>query len=482
MPVRIADLLAAYPGRLRPMTEHCATSTAPISWVHTSEHRDPSPFLRGQELLLTTGMNLHDRAARELFVSRLHAVSAAGVGYGTGLVHHEVSRDVVAAAQRLGLPLFEIPVTLPFIEISRWVADRLYEDQYADILATAATQRELSRALLSGKGLPGLLATLYRLAHGPVAVVDLQGAVMASAPAAQAGRQTGGARVAIEVGGVVTAYLHAHPAVPRPDTLRYAADLIGLELARRQAEMFGQRRLIGQVIEDAVNHTASDDDAARRLRVHGLDPDTPCRLMVIQLSCTAEQLRSVPWALGPILGSAHRHPVTALVGENVVVVLPEDVDHAGAADDAHWHLTHLSDTVAIGVSRIRHGVRGMRISYLEAHAAARSGSGVHQMAPLSLTSLLVNNADLPLAELAQEVLGPLLDHDRDNAGALCHTLATYLANDCSAKATSERLFLHRNSLTHRLHTIERLTGRDLTGLPDRLELWLAVNALGSAHG
>ena len=32
----------------------------PVRWVHISEHEDPTPWLSGGELLLTTGYNLAD--------------------------------------------------------------------------------------------------------------------------------------------------------------------------------------------------------------------------------------------------------------------------------------------------------------------------------------------------------------------------------------------------------------------------------------
>lgn len=54
------------------------------------------------------------------------------------------------------------------------------------------------------------------------------------------------------------------------------------------------------------------------------------------------------------------------------------------------------------------------------------------------------------------------------------TLERYLDSGCDARATAERLHLHRTSLYYRLGRIEELTGRDLSAGPDRLELHLAL--------
>ena len=82
---------------------------APVRWVHISELTDPTPWLSGGELLLTTGMNLPDASAQRAFVERLAGHDLAGLGLGTGFAHPEPPAALVAAATELGFPLFEIP-------------------------------------------------------------------------------------------------------------------------------------------------------------------------------------------------------------------------------------------------------------------------------------------------------------------------------------------------------------------------------------
>ena len=58
---------------------------APVRWVHISELTDPTPFLSGGELLLTTGMALDSAKAQRDYIDRLADHGLAGLGYGTGL-------------------------------------------------------------------------------------------------------------------------------------------------------------------------------------------------------------------------------------------------------------------------------------------------------------------------------------------------------------------------------------------------------------
>ena len=66
----------------------------PVRWVHISELLDPTPWLSGGELLLTTGMQLDTPAHQREFASRLADHHLAGLGFGTGFMHESVLENV----------------------------------------------------------------------------------------------------------------------------------------------------------------------------------------------------------------------------------------------------------------------------------------------------------------------------------------------------------------------------------------------------
>ncbi|MFE5372645.1 PucR family transcriptional regulator [Streptomyces mirabilis] len=72
------------------------------------------------------------------------------------------------------------------------------------------------------------------------------------------------------------------------------------------------------------------------------------------------------------------------------------------------------------------------------------------------------------------VLGPLLDTRNASAAALLKTLETFLAHNGSWARTAEVLHLHVNTVHYRIQRIEHFTGRDLSRLYDRLDLWAAL--------
>jgi purine catabolism regulator len=119
----------------------------PVRWVHATELVDPTPWLKGGELLLTTGMQLSSAATQRELIERLADNEIAGLGFGTGFAHKRLPTALVAAARARDFPLFEVPYELPFIAITERAFAQLLEERYellqrnlaGDVLAEALT-------------------------------------------------------------------------------------------------------------------------------------------------------------------------------------------------------------------------------------------------------------------------------------------------------------------------------------------------------
>ncbi|PXY36443.1 PucR family transcriptional regulator [Prauserella flavalba] len=86
-----------------------------VRWAQASDLLDPSPYLRGGELVLVAGLSLHDAHACTQFVTALAPTGPAAIGYAVHVVHDAAPPALVSEANRLGIPVFEIPPTVPFI-------------------------------------------------------------------------------------------------------------------------------------------------------------------------------------------------------------------------------------------------------------------------------------------------------------------------------------------------------------------------------
>ncbi|MEA2145349.1 MAG: hypothetical protein QOG59_936, partial [Solirubrobacteraceae bacterium] len=151
----------------------------PVRWVHISELTDPTPWLSGGELLLTTGMQLDTPARQREFVMRLADRQLAGVGFGTGFTHDTVPTALLEAAAERGLPVFEVPYDLPFIAITEAAFSRLVNEQYAVLRRALAAQERLERIVLSERGVEALAGALASLIGAAVVIFDARGETLA---------------------------------------------------------------------------------------------------------------------------------------------------------------------------------------------------------------------------------------------------------------------------------------------------------------
>jgi DNA-binding PucR family transcriptional regulator len=109
-----------------------------------------------------------------------------------------------------------------------------------------------------------------------------------------------------------------------------------------------------------------------------------------------------------------------------------------------------------------------------------------RQAPVSVTTademvshvtLLAALPDEVRRAFATRVLGPVLEYDARNDAGLFDTLRAFM--DCSGSwsRTAESLHVHVNTVRYRIERVEQLTGRDLSSLEDRVDVFLALRSM-----
>ena len=151
---------------------------APVRWVHITELLDPTPWLSGGELLLTTGMRLDTPEKQREFVALLAEHHLAGLGFGTGFDHETVPEALLDEARAHDFPLFEVPYDLPFIAITEKAFTRLVNEQYEVLQRGIAIQKRLERLVLEERGLAEVVRALAATIGGAVLVLSARGETM----------------------------------------------------------------------------------------------------------------------------------------------------------------------------------------------------------------------------------------------------------------------------------------------------------------
>lgn len=114
----------------------------PISWAHAIELQDPSRWLAGGELVMTTGLHLSRSATKQYeYVERIAQTGAVALAFDTGTVHAKVPDAIIRAGDELGFAVLSVAKETPFIAISRAVIDELTADQIRTVQAWSTRRR-----------------------------------------------------------------------------------------------------------------------------------------------------------------------------------------------------------------------------------------------------------------------------------------------------------------------------------------------------
>ncbi len=505
----------------------------PIRWAHVSELEDPTPFLRGGEVLLSTGLSLCAWAPERqaAFVRQLDGAGLAAFGLGLGFGFDAAPEALVEAADLARFPVFEVPYEVPFIAITEALFSRLVSEQYVLLQRAGVVQQTLSRLLLDGSGLDALLGAYARMTGTRALLFDLHGEVVAAAPGAiqaidprrawaevqrlrpessefsltledEDGRR---AMLPILVGGATAGFLvmaRAERAEPYNHVVvHHLATAIALDLSKAQAVASTERRLVGDFLDALLEGELSGEEVRRRLSFLGLGAGRPLAVLVGRPEGQAGG--DGPGGDGPggidlALESLHRVVEDRLSRwsgryvcsphDGAVVALLEVDDPAEARRTA--------ETVAQGAGGTKGGVAarfglgspecdpgGLRRGYQEARFALASASSAGSRGAVATVEdlgshrlLLALQEDAALEAFSRGLLGPIRAYDERQHGELVHSLEVFLEHNGNWESAARALNVHRHTLRYRIRRVVELTGRNLDLAADRVEFWLALKA------
>ncbi|WP_051468584.1 PucR family transcriptional regulator [Actinomadura oligospora] len=485
MPPRLAAVAALLRLGLRPLTP--VPPDAPVAWVAVSELADPTAYLEGGELLLTTGMRLTSDNADD-YVTRLVRRGVAGVGFGVGVVHDAVPPALVGAARTHGLALLEVPRATPFIAVGKAVSRMLAAEWYEDVTRAFQAQRALSRAALDGPS--AVIVRLARELGGWALLLDAAGAVRHAEPPSAASRADA---LTPDLARLRPA---PSPAAPRGSGARGRAVVGSLSLVDGDAHVvvqgigLGDRPLgfLAVGTPEPLPHVAHTivGAAAALLALRSETPrsgrDLRAALAAALLGLPAPE-RAAPRFPASVLACANTMIIDALEADplgdrclalprpgHVVVITPSADVHRVAA---------LADGPA-GVSEPAASASELAAALVQAEralsAARRTGGplGYDELPGQGLLSVL----DPDLARgFADALLAPLRAEP-----SLLTSLRAYLAVGGRLEEAARDLDVHRHTLRTRVRRVADLLGRDLDEPGVRAELWVALAVTDNAAG
>ncbi|RWZ82136.1 PucR family transcriptional regulator [Glutamicibacter sp. HZAU] len=146
----------------------------PVSGVHVSELEDPTAYLDGGELLLTTGMPFAASAeASRAYMRRLQAKQVFALGLGLGPWLNAVPEHVIEACDQAGIELGIVPDQIPFQNISRAYWRLASRDQESNLMGSLGTQTALARAAVRPDAINAVVRGLAEAVKGWAAYLSV---------------------------------------------------------------------------------------------------------------------------------------------------------------------------------------------------------------------------------------------------------------------------------------------------------------------
>ncbi|GAA3426689.1 PucR family transcriptional regulator ligand-binding domain-containing protein [Streptosporangium nondiastaticum] len=310
------------------------------------------------------------------------------------------------------------------------------------------------------------------------------------------------------------------------------AACVALERGRMEEGRRVERRLAGQLVALAASGAGGQAELGAALQTCGIGPAEPYRVVSATVTGPGAAREADPAALGGrILEELLRPRVTAaaVTPDGALALVPlaagavsgpggssrgtasgpgrtapagqAAAGAAGSPDRADggrpWTADEPAGALRAGTEVLAAGLPGLRVSIgvsaaltgspalrggLEEAGHARRlaearGGGVVTSDEIYTHALLL--ATVPgdvRRSFTERTLDPILDYDRRHRSELLRTLDTFLDCAGSWNACAERLHVHVNTVRYRIRRVEELTGRDLSTMTDRVDLFLALRA------
>ena len=143
-------------------------------------------------------------------------------------------------------------------------------------------------------------------------------------------------------------------------------------------------------------------------------------------------------------------------------------------------ITELPESVYLGVSDTIHRFSRIPDGYREAiwalHSAISSKKTKILYSESFPSSPFLPRDRMEAQKIVKQVLGKLLEYDKDHNSQFAITLYFYLSENRSWKNAAEILHIHKQTLVYRINRVEEITGLRLDNITHIAELWLALRA------
>lgn len=458
-----------------------------ITWAHSCELNDPSPWLTGGELIMTSGIAIPiSEKDQILYLKRLIHAGASGLAVGKELHAPELTKEFLRSADENAFPILLTDYDVPWIAISKTVVLANSTQNYTQVDQTLRVY-DVLRKSINHSPPKKIIELLSKIVNCQLYILDSKNGgllfneektfneiheiILGDQPFSS--NQNDNikkitAQLPIPSSRPAVLYAVSNSTTP-PDTiiLRHISTILGLIVEKESSVLERQRRVGAEIFRELIEGKVTDEIASILLKDYRLGNEPLCII-----SCKAknfEEERLHYW----LIDSNISHLIT-LRENNIFILIPKN-DHIITNLRAE-----LPETIFIGISNSIIRLAKIPDAYQEAiwalHSAESNNINMVDYARSFFVSPFLPRNMLKAEESVKQVLGSLLEYDEKHSAELTKTLCAYLSENRSWKKTAAKLHIHKQTLVYRINRIEEITGYRLDNINSIAELWLALQA------
>ncbi|MEU2208879.1 PucR family transcriptional regulator [Streptomyces hygroscopicus] len=446
-----------------------------VSWAHVSELDDPTPWLLGSEMIMTTGIAVPRSAAGQRgYLERLDDAGVAALAVSAQLRMPPLRRAFFDAAEERGMPVLEIPLAVPFMAVAQEVAAAIQEDARHRLGAQLQVFGALRWLTSENLDTATLFSRLEKLSGYDIYLCTTQGRPLlpgvpvpdpsvipgsADAPPTIPG---GFALPVPSPGGTAGFVIAFEREGARPAGLavvQHIATVAALQLAMVRTERETLRREGAEILAELLQGALDPAVARRHLLRHSIEGET---VLAVVRGVTEDA-------------------VLRVLEDRPYLLLNRGEDRYLLGSPGLGEAIESLPGVAAGMSRPFRPGAPLRIAQREAlwaasHAVA-SGRALVRYGD-DVTGRWLPDDPAALTDLVEHVLGQALRYDAGHGTRLLPSVRTWMERDRRTDEAAAALHVHPNTLAYRLRRFHELTGRDLSTTGAFAEVWLAIRAAG----
>lgn len=511
---------------------------SPLSSVNILDNPDVIRWIKKDELVLTTGYIFKDSPEAQINIIReLKETGCCALGIKIKRFFETIPKIMIEEAERVGLTLIEVPFYYSFSEISKLIYNKIYYSELNDDLLQYSIINRLSSAFFENQGIDVMINELSHFIDKSIIVTDCDYNAFSAAFTLDYKHLVDEIDLPkispVEIASYIshteisdTAYrnLKINDEVFRffililPNftgmlcilidnndissyhklLLEKAKSIISLEITRTNKTKSLSNSYHNFFFDFLISENVkSEKDILEMCNFYDFDytKKRVCVSFVLE-NCESDQHRNkmISTLQQRVSNSFRNHQGLFLCANNNILSLflfyKLEQSTIWIVNNTYNNISDLynklgdsiSCTINIGISRCHSGLNSIRTSFKDTLNSINlkkhqdSNELICCYTDKQEYHLLSTLPESYLLKLCEDTINPLIEFDKNNNSNLIYTLKIYYLSKFNSTDTAKKLFLHRNTLIHRLDKIKELLYIDFTDNDKIFSIYLGICA------